>query len=107
MFEGRDVLKLGGAEMRAVRGKRVAMVFQEPMSALNPVFTVCAQISDALRTNLGLSRQEARERTVELLALVGIPSPRKRLDSYVHEFSGGMRQRVMMAMALELQSRIS
>ncbi len=100
VFEGRDVLKLGDAEMRAVRGKRVAMVFQEPMSALNPVFTVCAQISDALRTNLGLSRQEARERTVELLALVGIPSPRKRLDSYVHEFSGGMRQRVMLAMAL-------
>src|SRR5262245_55980142 len=100
VFEGRDVLELSNAEMRAVRGRRIAMVFQEPMSALNPVFTVCAQISDGLRTNLGLSRQEARERVVELLALVGIPSPRKRLDSYVHEFSGGMRQRVMLAMAL-------
>ncbi|KAF0169988.1 MAG: peptide/nickel transport system ATP-binding protein, partial [Caulobacteraceae bacterium] len=100
VFEGRDVLELSDAEMRALRGRRIAMVFQEPMSALNPVFTVCAQISDALRTNLALSRQEARERVVELLALVGIPSPRKRLDSYVHEFSGGMRQRVMLAMAL-------
>ncbi len=100
VFEGRDVLGLNDSEMRALRGRRVAMVFQEPMSALNPVFTVNAQISDALRTNLGLSKQEARERVVELLALVGIPSPRKRLDSYVHEFSGGMRQRVMLAMAL-------
>ena len=100
VFEGRDILELSDAEMRAVRGRRIAMVFQEPMSALNPMFTVCAQISDGLRTNLGLSRREARERVVELLALVGIPSPRKRLDSYVHEFSGGMRQRVMLAMAL-------
>jgi oligopeptide/dipeptide ABC transporter ATP-binding protein len=100
VFEGRDVMALGDAEMRALRGRRIAMVFQEPMSALNPVFTVCAQISDALRTNLGLSKREARERVVELLALVGIPSPQKRLDSYVHEFSGGMRQRVMLAMAL-------
>jgi oligopeptide/dipeptide ABC transporter ATP-binding protein len=100
VFQGRDVLTLSDAEMRALRGRHIAMVFQEPMSALNPVFTVCAQISDALRTNLGLSRKEARERVVELLALVGIPSPRKRLDSYVHEFSGGMRQRVMLAMAL-------
>ncbi|HJQ57630.1 MAG TPA: ABC transporter ATP-binding protein [Vineibacter sp.] len=100
MFEGRDVLALNDAEMRALRGRRIAMVFQEPMSALNPVFTVCDQISDALRTNLGLSRKDARERVVELLSLVGIPSPRRRLDSYVHEFSGGMRQRVMLAMAL-------
>ena len=100
VFEGRDVMELSDAEMRALRGRRIAMVFQEPMSALNPVFTVCAQISDALRTNLGLSRQQARERVVELLTLVGIPSPEKRLDSYVHEFSGGMRQRVMLAMAL-------
>ncbi|MGE3650570.1 MAG: ABC transporter ATP-binding protein [Reyranellaceae bacterium] len=100
VFEGRDVMALRDAEMRALRGRRIAMVFQEPMSALNPVFTVSAQISDALRTNRGMSRQEARERVVELLSLVGIPSPQKRLDSYVHEFSGGMRQRVMLAMAL-------
>ena len=100
LFGGDNVLDKSDAEMRALRGRHIAMVFQEPMSALNPVFTVCDQISDALRTNLGLSRQEARERVVELLSLVGIPSPRKRLDSYVHEFSGGMRQRVMLAMAL-------
>ena len=99
-FDGRDVLTLSEAEIRALRGRRIAMVFQEPMSALNPVFTVHDQISDALRTNLGLSRKQARERVIELLAMVGIPSPERRLDSYVHEFSGGMRQRVMLAMAL-------
>ena len=100
LFGGENVLDKSDAEMRQLRGRHIAMVFQEPMSALNPVFTVCEQISDALRTNLGLSRHEARERVVELLSLVGIPSPQKRLDSYVHEFSGGMRQRVMLAMAL-------
>ena len=100
LFEGADVLDKSDAEMRALRGRRIAMVFQEPMSALNPVFTVHDQIADALRTNLGLSKQQARERVIELLSLVGIPSPHKRVDSYVHEFSGGMRQRVMLAMAL-------
>jgi oligopeptide transport system ATP-binding protein len=99
-FEGDNILERSDAEMRALRGRRIAMVFQEPMSALNPVFTVCEQISDALRTNLGLTKQQARERVIELLALVGIPSPQQRVDSYVHEFSGGMRQRVMLAMAL-------
>ncbi|HYC63716.1 MAG TPA: ABC transporter ATP-binding protein [Reyranellaceae bacterium] len=100
VFEGENVPDKNDAEMRALRGRRIAMVFQEPMSALNPVFTVHDQISDALRNNLGLSKAEARERVVEMLSVVGIPSPRKRLDSYVHEFSGGMRQRVMLAMAL-------
>jgi len=100
LFEGEDVLGKSDADMRALRGRRIAMVFQEPMSALNPVFTVCDQISDALRANLKLSKAEAREKVIELLGMVGIPSPQKRLDSYVHEFSGGMRQRVMLAMAL-------
>ena len=87
--------------MRALRGRRIAMVFQEPMSALNPVFTVYDQISDALRTNLGpLQGRRRASESIELLSLVGIPSPHKRLDCYVHEFSGGMRQRVMLAMAL-------
>jgi oligopeptide/dipeptide ABC transporter ATP-binding protein len=100
LFEGADVLDKSDAEMRALRGRRIAMVFQEPMSALNPVFTVHDQIADSLRTNLKLSKQDARERVIELLSLVGIPSPHKRADHYVHEFSGGMRQRVMLAMAL-------
>ena len=100
LFEGENVLDKSDAEMRSLRGRRIAMVFQEPMSALNPVFTVHDQISDALRSNLKLTKAEARERVIELLSVVGIPSPHKRVDSYVHEFSGGMRQRVMLAMAL-------
>lgn len=100
LFNGEDVYKKTSAEMRDMRGNDIAMVFQEPMSALNPVFTVGSQISDALRTNMGMSKEEANDRVVELLQLVGIPSPASRLDSFVHEFSGGMRQRVMLAMAL-------
>jgi oligopeptide/dipeptide ABC transporter ATP-binding protein len=100
LFNGEDVYKKTSAEMRKMRGNDIAMVFQEPMSALNPVFTVGSQISDALRTNMGMSKEEANDRVVELLQLVGIPSPASRLDSFVHEFSGGMRQRVMLAMAL-------
>jgi oligopeptide/dipeptide ABC transporter ATP-binding protein len=99
-FEGENVLDKSDADMRELRGKKIAMVFQEPMSALNPVFTVGSQINDALRTNLGMNKKEAKERVIELLSLVGIPSPRSRLNNYVHEFSGGMRQRVMLAMAL-------
>ena len=99
-FEGASVYAMTDKEIRDIRGRKIAMVFQEPMSALNPVFTVGSQIGDVLRTNLGMSRAEARGRTIELMHLVGIPSPRSRIDSYVHEFSGGMRQRVMLAMAL-------
>jgi oligopeptide transport system ATP-binding protein len=100
LFEGENILDKSDQGMRQLRGKKIAMVFQEPMSALNPVFTVGSQISDALRTNLGLSKKEAKDRVIELLQLVGIPSPASRFDNYVHEFSGGMRQRVMLAMAL-------
>lgn len=99
-FEGRDIYSLDQDEIRDIRGSKIAMVFQEPMSALNPVYTVGAQIGDVLRTNLGMTKAESRERTIELLSLVGIPSPQSRIDNYVHEFSGGMRQRVMLAMAL-------
>ena len=100
LFEGTNILEYSPQQMRELRGKKIAMVFQEPMSALNPVFTVGKQIADALRTNLGMSKKEAKSRVIELLQLVGIPSPASRYDNYVHEFSGGMRQRVMLAMAL-------
>jgi oligopeptide/dipeptide ABC transporter ATP-binding protein len=100
LFEGTDILAYSPQQMRELRGKKIAMVFQEPMSALNPVFTVGKQIADALRTNLGMSKKEAKARVIELLQLVGIPSPASRYDNFVHEFSGGMRQRVMLAMAL-------
>ena len=100
LFEGDDILQKTPQEMRALRGNKIAMVFQEPMSALNPVFTVGSQIADALRTNLGLNKKGAKARVLELMQLVGIPSPASRFDNYVHEFSGGMRQRVMLAMAL-------
>jgi oligopeptide/dipeptide ABC transporter ATP-binding protein len=100
LFEGENILQKSDAQMRTLRGKKIAMVFQEPMSALNPVFTVGSQIADALRTNLGLKKKEAKQRVMELLSLVGIPSPASRYNNYVHEFSGGMRQRVMLAMAL-------
>jgi len=99
-FQGRDLYQMPDDEIREIRGQNIAMVFQEPMNALNPVFTVGSQIGDALWTNMGMSKQEARERTIEMLQLVGIPSPSDRVDNYVHEFSGGMRQRVMLAMAL-------
>jgi oligopeptide/dipeptide ABC transporter ATP-binding protein len=100
LFEGENILEKSAPQMRELRGKKIAMVFQEPMSALNPVFTVGSQIADALRTNLGLSKKAAHTRVLELMQLVGIPSPASRYDNYVHEFSGGMRQRVMLAMAL-------
>jgi oligopeptide/dipeptide ABC transporter ATP-binding protein len=100
LFAGTNILEYSPQQMRELRGKKIAMVFQEPMSALNPVFTVGKQIADALRTNLGMSKKEAKSRVIELLQLVGIPSPASRYDNYVHEFSGGMRQRVMLAMAL-------
>lgn len=99
-FEGQDIYALDKEQIRDIRGSKIAMVFQEPMSALNPVYTVGDQIGDVLRTNLGMTKAEARERTIELLSLVGIPSAAGRVDNYVHEFSGGMRQRVMLAMAL-------
>jgi oligopeptide/dipeptide ABC transporter ATP-binding protein len=100
VFEGEDLLRKSAREMRGIRGKRIAMVFQEPMTALNPVFPVSTQIADGLRNNLGLNARQARQRVIELLRLVGIPSAEKRMDDYVHQFSGGMRQRVMLAMAL-------
>ena len=100
LFEGRDLLALGEGERRRVRGNRIAMIFQEPMTSLNPAFTCGDQIDEAVRLHLGLDAKAARDRTVDLLRRVGIPAPEQRADEYPHRLSGGMRQRVMIAMAL-------
>ncbi len=100
LFAGRDLLKLPERELRALRGRSLSMIFQEPMTALNPVLTVGRQAAEPLRVHKGLSKAEAEERVTELFARVGIPSPRARYREYPHELSGGMRQRVMIAMAL-------
>ena len=99
-FEGRDLLKLSKDQMRDIRGDRIAMIFQEPMTSLNPVFTCGYQISEALMLHQGMTRAQAKERSIELLRMVGIPLPEKRFDDYPHQLSGGLRQRVMISMAL-------
>ncbi|NVJ02317.1 ABC transporter ATP-binding protein, partial [Myxococcus sp. AM009] len=99
-FQGRDLLTLPETELRRVRGRHAAMIFQEPMTSLNPVFTVGEQIGEGARLHLGASRAQARDKAVEMLRQVGIPAPAERVDAYPHQLSGGMRQRVMMAMAL-------
>ena len=100
LFEGRDLLALSSGEMRAVRGAKISMIFQEPMTALNPVFTVGNQIAEVLTAHQDLTKKSAMEEAVRLLKSVGIPSPEKRVDEYPHQLSGGMRQRVMIAMAI-------
>ncbi|MFC4172559.1 ABC transporter ATP-binding protein [Microvirga sp. GCM10011540] len=99
-FDGRDLVTISETEMRDIRGRRIAMVFQDPMTSLNPVITVGAQIEDMLRRHTGLSGHAARERAIELLDQVGIPFPIRRVDDYPHHFSGGMRQRVLIAIAI-------
>jgi peptide/nickel transport system ATP-binding protein len=100
MFAGRDLLTLDASKMRQVRGNDLAMIFQDPLSALHPFFTVGNQLIEAVRSHRDVSKAQARERAVELLGLAGIPDPAGRMNRYPHEFSGGMRQRVMIAMAL-------
>jgi peptide/nickel transport system ATP-binding protein len=106
LFEGRDLATLSARQMRAVRGRDIAMIFQEPMSALDPVFTVGDQISEAYRAHFPVSRAEGRERAIAALAEVGIPAPERRCDEYPHQLSGGMRQRVMIAMALICEPKL-
>lgn len=106
LYEGRDILKLKESEMRAIRGAKISMIFQEPMTALNPVFTVGEQIAEALRVHKGMNRREAMDKAAELLSLVNIPSARDRIKDYPHQLSGGMRQRVMIAMAISCSPSI-
>jgi len=100
LFEGKDLLALSEEEMRAIRGNDISMIFQEPMTALNPVYTVGNQIMETVMLHEGLYKRAARARAIEMLEKVGIPSPAKRVDDYPHQLSGGMRQRVMIAMAI-------
>jgi oligopeptide transport system ATP-binding protein len=106
LFDGQEVLKMDDDEVRGIRGNNIAMIFQDPMTSLNPVLTISRQISEALELHLKMDKSEARKRTIELLDLVGIPSAKKRLDDYPHQFSGGMRQRVMIAMALSCNPKL-
>ncbi|MCX5493694.1 ABC transporter ATP-binding protein [Kaistia dalseonensis] len=105
-FSGRDLLKLDDRSIRSLRGKEIAMIFQEPMTSLNPVLTIGRQITESLRLHEGLSAKAARLRAIELLDLVRIPAPHKRIDDYPHQLSGGMRQRVMIAIAVACRPRL-
>jgi oligopeptide/dipeptide ABC transporter ATP-binding protein len=108
IFDGHDLLKFpaNGPEMRSVRGGKIAMIFQEPMTSLNPVLTIGRQLTEMLELHLNMDSEAARERAIELLNLVGIPEAASRIDDYPHQFSGGMRQRVMIAMALSCNPKI-
>ena len=106
LFEGRDLLKLKSDEVRQIRGNKIAMIFQDPMTSLNPVLTIGRQVSESLELHLGMDKKQSRQRTVELLELVGIPEATDRVDDYPHQFSGGMRQRVMIAMGLSCNPQI-
>jgi peptide/nickel transport system ATP-binding protein/oligopeptide transport system ATP-binding protein len=100
VFDGKDLIKSGSSEMRSIRGNRISMIFQEPMTSLNPVFTIGDQIAEAVCLHQKVGRNEARQRAIKMLDMVGIPAADKRVDEYPHQLSGGMRQRAMIAMAL-------
>ncbi|HEY8068766.1 MAG TPA: ABC transporter ATP-binding protein [Burkholderiales bacterium] len=106
LFEGRDLLQLKGEELRALRGDRISMIFQEPMSSLNPAFTIGDQIAEVLLQHKNISAKQAKDRVIEMLGRVRIPSPERRYDDYPHRLSGGMRQRAMIAMALACEPKL-
>ena len=106
MFDGRDLLKLSDEQLRTIRGREIAMIFQDPMTRLNPVLTIGRQIREALETHFGMDKKQADARAAELLDQVGIPSAKMRLKDYPHQFSGGMRQRAMIAMALACEPKL-
>lgn len=106
VFNGQDLLKLGEEAVRQIRGRQIAMIFQDPMTSLNPVLTVGLQLAETLQEHMGMNNQQARARSLELLELVGIPNAKQRLDEYPYQFSGGMRQRAMIAMALSCDPKL-
>jgi oligopeptide transport system ATP-binding protein len=105
-FEGSDLLKVDQEEIRSVRGNKVAMIFQDPMTSLNPVLTIGQQVDEALQLHMGMNKEQARQRSIELLDMVNIPQAADRIEDYPHQFSGGMRQRVMIAMALSCNPQL-